>query len=112
MAAKPKHRKSPPRYRDIATEFFLDSNRVFWSQMNFSSVEMRLERRSVFRNFVDVSEREDLESTAVGQDRFVPAHESMQAAQFGDEFAGWTQSQMIGVAKQYLRAGFGHLINC
>ena len=48
----------------------------------------------------------DLEAAAVGEDRAVPAHEAVQAAQLGDQVVAGPQGEMIGVAEDDLRAGF------
>ena len=51
-----------------------------------------------------VAQREDLEAARVGQDRPVPAHEPVQAAELGDQLVAGPEVQVVGVAEQDLRA--------
>ena len=80
--------------------------------MNGRTIQVRLERRTLLGDFVHVSEREYLESAAVGQDRLVPAHESMQTAQFCDQLTAGPKRQVVSVAEQDLCTGVGNLIDC
>ena len=50
-----------------------------------------------------VAQREDLEAAGVGQDRPVPAHEAVQAAELGDQLVAGPEVQVVGVAEQDLR---------
>ena len=52
-----------------------------------------------------LGEAVDLEAAAVGEDRPVPVHEAMQAAQLGDEVVAGPQGEVIGVAEDDLGAG-------
>ena len=47
-------------------------------------------------------QRKYLEAAAVGENRSIPTHKFVQAAQCFDLFITWTQVQMIGVAKLHL----------
>ena len=55
-------------------------------------------------DLADVGELKDLEAAAVGEDRAVPAHEAVQAAQFGDQLVAGPQGEVIGVAEDDLGA--------
>ena len=44
----------------------------------------------------------------IGQDRPIPVHEFVQAAQPGDSLGAGTQHQMIGVAQKNIGAGLSH----
>lgn len=46
-----------------------------------------------------VTQRPDLETAGVGQDRPVPAHELVQTAQFFDDVCAGAQHQVVGVAE-------------
>ena len=46
-----------------------------------------------------LGEAEDLEAAAVGEDRPVPVHEAVQAAQLGDQLVAGPQGEVIGVAE-------------
>ena len=63
---------------------------------------MRLKTHSLVRNLAHLGQAENLISAAVGQDRSVPAHESVQTAEVTYQFVARTQVKMIGIAKQHL----------
>ena len=65
---------------------------------------MVIEVDAFFRNSSEFCEREDLESTTVGEDWAVPAHESMKSAKVFDHLQTRSQEEMIGVAENNLRA--------
>ncbi|OQB50531.1 MAG: hypothetical protein BWX99_02915 [Deltaproteobacteria bacterium ADurb.Bin151] len=50
------------------------------------TVNMRLEHDAVRQNFAQRSQRINLESAAVRENRTSPVHKGMQAAQFADGF--------------------------
>src|SRR5215467_9596028 len=55
------------------------------------------------------SETVDLKATAICQNRSVPAHEAMQAAQFRDRLISRAQRQVISVSEDDLCAGLPQL---
>ena len=57
-----------------------------------------------------VAEREDLEAARVGEDRPVPRHEAMQAAELGDQRVAGPEMQVVRVAEHDLRAERQHLV--
>ena len=65
---------------------------------------MVIEMDAFFRNSSEFCQRENLESTTVGQDWAVPAHESMKSAKVFDHLQTRPQEEMIGVAENNLRA--------
>src|SRR5207253_1014202 len=58
-----------------------------------------------------LGEAKKLKAAAVGEDRAVPAHEGVQAAQIANYVLAWPQGQMIGVAQNHLRAGRTDLVD-
>ena len=54
---------------------------------------------------------EELEAAAVGQDRPVPAHEAVQAAQVADHLLAGPQGQVIGVGQHHLGPGLAELVD-
>jgi len=58
----------------------------------------------------ELRQREDLEAAAVGQDRLIPVHELMETAGSADDLAAWAEVQVVGVAKQDLRARLSDLL--
>ena len=57
-----------------------------------------------------VAEREDLVAAGVGEDRAVPAHEGVQAAELGDQVLARAQVQVVRVAEQHRRAERAQLV--
>ena len=66
------------------------------------AVDMRAELHSFFLHLTDVRQREDLKSTAVGQNRVMPAVKLMQAAALMQHVQAGTQVEMICVTQYYL----------
>ena len=72
---------------------------------------MRTEFGPVFGDLHDRRQAEKLKSAAVGQDRAVPAHESVQAAQLFDDPFARPQGKMIGVRQNHFGAGGAKLLD-
>ena len=68
---------------------------------------MRAEGDARFGDGAQRSQRHDLESAGIGQDRVRPVHEAVQSAQGRDALGAGPQHQVIGVAEQDLGAGGG-----
>ena len=64
---------------------------------------MRAEVDAFVGDRAQLRQREDLEATAVREDRLIPVHELMETARRTDDFAARTKVQMVGVAEQNLR---------
>ena len=60
---------------------------------------MTPERDPVLVYDAQVAERDDLEAARVGQDRAIPVHEPVQAAEPGDAFMPGSQVQVVGVGQ-------------
>ena len=71
---------------------------------------MRAERHTALRYSAKLAERHDLEAAGIGQDRPVPAHETMQAAKPRDALRAWTQHQVIGIAEDDIGTGPLHVL--
>ena len=61
------------------------------------AVEMAAERDAVVVDDPQVAERDDLEAARIGQDRAVPVHEPVQAAEPGDPLVAGPQVEVVGV---------------
>ena len=66
---------------------------------------MRSEDDLFVINRRQLGEAEDLKPAAVGQNRAVPIHQPVQAAQLFDDVGPRPQGQMIGVGQHHLHAG-------
>ena len=65
----------------------------------------RAERDAVVVDARDrVAQREDLVAAGVGEDRPVPAHERVQAAELGDHVLAGTEMEVVRVAEQDRRS--------
>ena len=63
---------------------------------------MGLKARALLGNFPHRAETKNLIAAAIGQDRPIPTHEFMQAAQVANQFMPRPQVKMIGIAEQNL----------
>ena len=73
---------------------------------------MIVEVDAFFCDPAEFSERENLEPAAIGQDRAVPAHKSMEPAKMLNHFQPRPQEEMIGIAKDNLSADRTEFIRC
>ena len=67
-----------------------------------ATVHMRGEGNALFLNFTQSCQRKNLKSAAVGQQRPIPAGESVYTAQIANQLIARAHMQMIGVAQLYL----------
>ncbi len=91
-------------HRDIDAERFLKADHVLGREAVRAAVEVRAKRDAVVVEVAPRFQAEDLEAAAVGEDRPVPGHEAMQAAQRDERLASRAQPQMVGVRENDLRA--------
>ena len=75
------------------------------------AVDVRAKDGRLLGDFRVLGQAEELKAAAVGEDRAVPAHEAVQAAQIADHVFARPQRQMIGVAQDHLRTGRAHLVD-
>ena len=89
----------------------LDFDRPFGREDMRRSVQMAAERDGFFRDLGDAGQRHDLKAAAVGQDRFWPAHELVQAAEPSNALRRRTQHEVIGVAEKDVCVGLTDLVD-
>ena len=65
---------------------------------------MGVELDALLADLAQLGERKDLKAAAVGEDRAVPGHEAVQAAQGLDQLVAGSDVQMIGVGELDLAA--------
>src|SRR5262249_6956518 len=82
---------------DVRAEVFLDRNRLFRAQLQADPIDVGLKYRRLVANSTAQRQTVDLETTAVGQNRPVPIHEAMQAAQLGDQLLSGSKREMVGI---------------
>src|SRR5262249_39547671 len=66
--------------------------------------QVRAELHSLFRNFSQTAEAEDLKAAGIGEQRALPTHEPVQSAQVANNLVSRPQIKMIGIAQDDLRA--------
>ena len=89
----------------IRTQADLNFNRLFRCQKMTGSIDVRLERYSLFRNFCQPRQRKDLKSAAVGQNRPPPVHKSVKTVKLIDDLAARPEIEMICIAENDLSSG-------
>jgi len=98
-------------HRDVRAQLGLDVGDELRGEPRGRTVVDRSERHAVVVRREDrVAEREDLESAGVGEDRTVPGHETMEAAELCDHVLAWAKVQVVGVAEQDRRAERAQLV--
>ena len=66
------------------------------------AIDMRTELTTLFTQFSYTGQREDLKTATVGEDRFLPSVETVQATSLTEHLKSGSEIQMIGVAKDNL----------
>ena len=89
---------------DVAAQALLRLDGALRRQGVLRSVDVRPERHAVVRQRTEVAQAEDLEAAAVGQDRAVPRHEAVEAAEALDEVDTGPQEEVVRVRQHDLRA--------
>ena len=89
---------------DVGPQRHLDFHRPLGREELRAAVEMRAEGHALLAQLANLVHGENLEAAAVGQQRALPAHEAVQAAQLTDGFVAGAQKQVVGVGQQKLRA--------
>ena len=85
------------KHDDVGAEVALDFHRGLGTDEGRCAIQMILKMHALLGDFAQLRERENLESTAVRQDRAVPRHELVQAPEAGDEFFPRTHMEVVGV---------------
>ena len=90
-------------HRHVAAELFLNRDRPLGREFDSGAVDVRAKSNAAFVERHAIGEAEDLKAAAVGEDRAVPAHERVEAAQGRDGLLARPERQMIGVGEDHLR---------
>jgi len=95
-------------HHDVRPDRLLDREGLFRSHEVSRTVDVRLEEDPFRRDLAQLGQAVDLEAAAVGEDRFLPAHEAMKSSGGADRFAPGTEVEVIGVGEDHFHAeGFG-----
>ena len=87
----------------------LDLHRAFGRKHVAAAVEMAFERHALLGDLRQVGQAHHLIAAAVGQDRPLPAHEGVQAAEPRDPLGAGAEHEVIGVAEDDVGAGRAHV---
>ena len=82
---------------DIGAECLLHRNRQLGREAVVRAIEVALERDAVIVDLAQLTQRHDLEAAGVGQDRPVPGHELVKAAEGGYARVAGAQIEVVGV---------------
>ena len=94
----------------IGAQRLLDGYGALGCQFQEPAIDVRPEGHSVVSDPVPGRQAEDLEPTRIGQDRAVPSHERVQAAERGDGLLAGPEGQVIRVGQEHARAGGAELV--
>ncbi len=84
---------------DVGAEGELNVDRTFGRKRMRRAVDVRAEGDALLRDLAERPQRHDLVAAGIGEDRAVPAHEFVEAAEPGDPRFARSQHEMIGVAR-------------
>ncbi len=85
--------------RDVRAERLLDADRDLGREAVGRAVEVAAERDPIVVHDAQVAERDDLEAAGIGEDRAVPGHEPVQAAEPLDPLVARSQVQVVRVGE-------------
>ena len=88
----------------VGAEVALDPHHGFGRERAPRSVDVAAELDAVLDDRAQRLQGEHLKAAGVGEDRTVPAHERVQAAQLAHDVVAGAQVQMVGVGEDHLRA--------
>ena len=92
------------QHDDVRAQVALDFHRGLGADEGRGAVEVVLETDAFGGDFAELREGENLVAATVREDRAVPAHEAVKAAEAGDEFFARADMEVVGVAEDDLRA--------
>jgi hypothetical protein len=95
-------------HRNVRAKQRLDFDGSLGRQIHHRAIDVRAEDDALVGNLAKLRQRHDLEAAGVGQDRPVPVHEFVQAAERRDPLGTGPQHQVVGVAQKNFRAGPAH----
>ena len=84
-------------HADIRAEIRLNLHTFLRPHKDLMPVDVRGEIDALLLDLPQAGERKDLEAAGIGQNRFIPCHELVQAAHIVDKAITWTQMQMVGI---------------
>src|SRR3989344_2887994 len=80
LAWRSRRRTFVETHDDVTAEFVLNLHCFFRSQEMFRSINVRTELDAMFLNLANTFERENLKSSGVRENRFVPSYKGVQTS--------------------------------
>ena len=93
------------RHHDVAPNRFLRFDADLRTQQNGAAIDITLEDCSLFAHGTRMRQRKNLKPAGIGQDRFFPTHEPVDAAGSSKHLRPGTQEKVIGIGEKNLRPG-------
>ena len=100
-----KRRAFVQHHLDIGAEQALHLDGALRRQLDGRAVDMRLENDAPLVDAPELRQRHHLVAAGIGEDRLLPMHELVQAAELGDALGAGPQHQVIGVGEDDVGAG-------
>src|SRR6267154_870652 len=91
-------------HRDICAERPLNLDGALRSQSAPAAIDMTLKLDAIFIDFAEALEGKDLKAARVGQQRPLPRHELVQAAELRDDVLARADVEVVRVREYDLRA--------
>src|SRR6201986_1544588 len=87
---------------DVGTQADLGGDGALGTEKVGGAIEVRAEGHPLFADLAQIAQAEDLKAARVGEDRAIPGHELLHAAELADHVNAWAKIEMIGVVEQAL----------
>lgn len=94
------------RHDDVSTQGNLDFHGAFGCEQVRRAVQMGAKCDSIFGDFAEFAEAEDLEAARIGEHGAIPANKFVESAEFADQIMARAEVEMVGIAKNNLRVQF------
>ena len=95
---------------NIGAKQALHLDRALGAERYGRAVDMGLKGDARLVDATELRQRHDLIAAGIGEDRLLPMHEAMEAAEIGDALGAGAEHQVIGVGKEDIGAGRSHVL--
>ncbi len=105
-----KRRALVEHHLNVGAEQALDFDGALGSQRNTFAVKMGLKGDALLLDATEFRERHDLIPAGIGENRLLPMHEAVEAAELGDALGTRAKHQVISVGEDDIGAGRRHVL--
>ena len=92
-------------HHDVAAHGLLHFDARLGAQVNEAVIDITAKDRAFLGDGAGIWKGKNLKSSRVGEDRFSPAHEALNAAELAEDVGAGSEQEMIGVGDQNREAG-------